>query len=467
MKRLLLSVRSGETRLALAENGKLEDYLVEREDSEELVGRVYKGVVKNVVPAVKGRFIDLGIGRNGFLRDADCIGKPPTEGASAFIQVIKDATETKGPLLTEKISLPGRYAALMTDTDYIGISKKIRDDGKRAALRETAKAYCPAGLGLVVRTAAADASLPDIEKDIAHLAAQWETIRRREKREKAPALLYRENELAVRAVRDFLSAGIEEIVTDAEEEAARLQNLCGEAVPVRTEKGNLFKTYGLEEQIHRLFEREVPLPSGGSVIIERTEALTAIDVNSGGFHRPGIPHEEIAFLVNLEAAEEIARQIKMRGLGGMLLIDFIDMEEDSHKKAVIEKLRTETAKDRVKTVVLGMTKLGLVEMTRKRTQRRLSEIYYEPCPCCKGTGEILTAGSVVSRIYRALEGKKEKGGSPRPLVIECHPEVAEILSRPEEIFRVKSLMLRPVRVQADEEKPRDVFSILADTEYKL
>jgi len=467
MKRLLLSVRRGETRLVLEENGKLEDYLVEREDSEKLVGRIYKGVVKNVVPAVKGRFLDLGAGRNGFLRDADCAGKPPTEGSAVLVQILKDATETKGPLLTEKISLAGRYAALMTDTDYIGISKKIREDEKRNALREMAKAHCPAGLGLVVRTAAENAELADIEKDISHLAALWETVERRGKREKAPALLYRDNELAVRAVRDFLSSGIREIVTDAEECGARLKNLCGTAVTVRLEVGNLFRTYGVEEDIRRLFEKTVPLPSGGSVVIEHTEALTAIDVNSGGFHRSGIPHEEIAFLVNLEAAEEIARQIKMRALGGMFIIDFIDMEDAAHKATVLERLRRETAKDRVKTVVVGMTKLGLVEMTRQRKERRLSQNYYEPCPSCRGTGEILSAASVVSRIYRALEEKKAKGGIPRPLVLECHPDVAALLQTPEETFRLKSLMLRPIRISADGRKPREIFSILADGEYKL
>lgn len=464
MKRIFLSAGEEETRLALEEDGALIDYLVERRDQEELVGRIYKGVVRNVVPAVKGRFIDLGLSRNGFLRDEDCLGRPPTEGSGVLVQVIKDGTDTKGPLVTEKISLPGRYAAALTDTDYIGISKKIRAEEKRTALRALCRKAAPPGMGLVVRTAAGGAALSDVEKDIGRLAALWETIRRRARLVRKPGLLYRDTELSVRAVRDFLTEDVAEIVTDSGELCGHLEELAG-ADRVRLEKGPLFKNHHLEDAIHRLFDREVPLPSGGSVIIEHTEALTAIDVNSGGFRRAGIPHEEAAYLVNLEAAAVIAAQIRMRGIGGMILIDFIDMEQESRKAAVVGALRRETAKDRVKTVVLGMTALGLVEMTRKRTARRLAEHYYEPCPCCGGTGRRLTGGAVVSRIFQALAEEKDRGGIPRPLLVTCHPDIAERLSGAETQFRMKALLLRPVRVEADPKMSWETFSILADTEF--
>ncbi len=469
MKRIFLSVRPDEQRLAVTENGRLVDFAEERTDRPLLVGRVYKGIVKNVVPAVKGRFIDIGIGRNGFLRNEDCLDSAhlPTEGSAILVQVVKDSTDTKGPLVTEKISLPGRYAALLTDTSYIGISKKIRSEEKRSALRKAAKAYCPDGLGLVVRTAADKASAEEVGEDIRRLAGLWASIQKRAKLEKGAALLYRNSELPVRTVRDFLSDDVESVTTDSRETYDRLVSLVedeklGSAERIQYEEGPLFKNHHLDDQVARLFAREVELPSGGSIVIDYTEALTAIDVNSGSFHRKGIPHEEAAYLVNREAALEIAAQLRMRGIGGMILIDFIDMDDEAHKEGILAVLRKETAKDRVRTVVLGMTALGLVEMTRKRTAQRLIQNNYDRCPLCHGTGYVLAVGTIVSRVFRALEEEKARGGIPRPLVIECHPDVAHMLNTEDNQFRLKSLMLRPIRVEEKTGMARDTFSILAD-----
>lgn len=469
MKQIFLSVRPDETRLAVMDGGRLVDFAAERTDRPLLVGRVYKGVVKNVVPAVKGVFVDLGTGKNGFLRNEDCMGgKVPTEGSPIIVQVIKDSTDTKGPLLTEKVSLPGRYGAILTDTSYIGISKKIRSEEVRERLRKAAKAALPENLGIVVRTAAGEAAAEDVGQEVGRLAALWASIQNRARLEKGPALLYRNSELAVRTVRDFLTEDVASVTTDSKEAYDRLVSLMedenlGGRDRVQLETGPLFQNHHIEEEVARLFARIVELPSGGSIVIDYTEALTAVDVNSGSFHRKGIPHEEAAYLVNREAAVEIAAQLRMRGVGGMILIDFIDMETEAHKKGILALLRKEAAKDRVKTVVVGMTALGLVEMTRKRTAHRLIQTAYDHCPLCGGTGYVLSVGTLVSRIFRALEEEKAKSGMPRPLVIECHPDVAERLQSGDNPFRLKSLMLRPVRIEPRPDFKRDVFSILADS----
>ncbi len=470
MKRFLLSVMPEEARLAVEEDGILTDYLAERTDREDLVGRIYKGVVKNAVPAVKGYFVDLGIGRNAFLRRDDCLtegGRLPTEGSSVLVQVVKDSTSTKGPLVTGKISIPGRYSVLLTDSTYIGISRKIRSEEKRNMLRQAAKKHCPEGLGLIVRTAADNAPEEDAVLDIRRLADLWSVIQKRARIEKGPVLLYRRSELAIRTVQEYLSDDVDEIITDNEETARRLSNLMADehrpgAERIRYRKGPIFRQYQLEEQIEQLFQREVPLPLGGSLVIDYTEALTAIDVNSGSFHRKGISHGEAAFLINREAAVEAARQIRMRGVGGMILIDFIDMDREDQKEEILSLLRRETARDRVKTVVLGMTALGLVEMTRKRTAHRLFQNYYEPCRVCRGSGYVLSASSVVLRIHHRLEEERSRGGMPYPILIECQPDVADILETKEEQWYLKSTMLRPVRIARRPDFRRETFTILAD-----
>ncbi len=469
MREILLSVYPKETRLAVCENGRLTDFAAEREDAASLVGRVYKGVVKNVVPTVKGRFLDIGIGQNVFLRDADALaaGKSfPTEGAACLVQVLKDGTDTKGPLVTMKISFPSRFVVLLAESDYIGVSRKIRDDAERARLRGTVKKIVPPGLGVILRTAAARATQEALEAELSRLVTLWETVQKRARIQKAPGLIWRDGHLAVRALREYLTDDTDAIVTNDEETAALLSSLLREegrgAVSLTIEKGNLFHAHGIEDDVALLFSREVPLPSGGSLVIEHTEALTAVDVNSGGFRRAGISHEEAAFLVNLEAAAEMARQIRLRGIGGMILIDFIDMETDAQKEAVVAALRKAAQTDPVKTVVLGMTQLGLVEMTRKRTGRRLIDQYTEPCPFCGGSGRVPSLSSVVLAIHRALAHEKGKGNWP--IGIECHPDVADILSAPEDMFLLKSIAWRPVRISPNETMRRDVFSFLRDSD---
>ena len=468
MKTLLLSVSPEELRLAAVEDGVLTDYLAERMDREDLVGRVYKGIVKNAVPAVKGYFIDLGIGKNGFLREEDCLpGHRPTEGAAVLVQVVKDSTATKGPLLTEKISLPGRYSVILREDGYIGISRKIRSEAARGHLRKLAKEICPSGVGLIVRTAAGSVPAEEVEQDLRRLAGSWDILWRRGRIAKAPALLFRGSDLALRACREWMDDSVEHLITDDRESLERMRGVLLAEAPEKAdrllyEKGPLFQNHHVQEQIDRLFDREVPLPSGGSLVIDYTEALTAVDVNSGSFRSAGIPHGQAAYLVNREAALELMRQIRMRGIGGMILVDFIDMDTNQQKEALLAQLRKDAAKDRVKTVVLGMTKLGLVEMTRKRTGHRLQQLYEEPCPLCGGTGSVPSLSSVVIRIHDALEAARNLGTLPGAILIECAPEMAALLKTEEEQFRLKSIAFRSVRIAAMTGMRRDVFSILAD-----
>lgn len=468
MKRLLLMASPEEIRLAVEEDGVLADYLAERMDREDLVGRIYRGIVKNTVPAVKGCFIDLGTGKNGFLREEDALpGRRLTEGSTVLVQIVKDSTATKGPLVTEKISLAGRYSVLLREKGYIGISRKIRSEAARGHFRKLAKSLCPEGMGLIVRTAAGDAPEEEVEADLRRLAGTWSVIEKRSRVGRGAALLFRRGDLAVRACREFLDDSVGAVITNEEESLARMEGLLREEAPekarlLRLEKGPLFARYHVEEQIAGLFERQVPLPSGGSLVIDYTEALTAVDVNSGSFRAAGVPHDEAAFLVNREAAVVLMRQLRMRGVGGMILVDFIDMASEEQKEALLAVLRKEAARDRVKTAVLGMTRLGLVEMTRKRTAHRLEQNYYETCPLCRGRGSVLSPSSVVLRIHEALEAARRAGTLPGAVVVECSPDAAALLETEEEQFRLAAITLRPVRIESCPDMRPGVFSVLAD-----
>lgn len=466
MKQILLHVTPEEKVLALLEDDILSDISVEKKEETDIVGRVYKGIIRNVVPSINGMFIDIGIGRNAFLRTRDILTKDAhTEGASVLVQVEKDSTETKGPLVTEKISFAGKYAVALLHTDYIGISKKIRKEETRDALRKTARTICPTGMGAVVRTAAETADMASFEKDITSLARIGDIVLRRFKIEKAPALLYRDGDLAVKTLRDYLTDDVEKIWVDDKETYDRLvqiaegEDLC-EAGKIGYYEGRapLFSAFHVEEQIQALFEREVLLPSGGSLVIDYTEALTAIDVNSGSF-KGTMPHSELAYLINQDAAKEIARQIRLRGIGGIIMIDFIDMDKKSQEERLVRLLKEEVRKDRVKTVVCGMTSLGLVEMTRKRTVHRLWQNYYDTCPLCHGTGKIRSADMVATSILEELERRKAQGPFRTDLRIRCEAEVAKALQNPTRQSQLTRLVYHEVEIEAVPGMARESYSI--------
>ena len=442
MNRVILSASTDETILAVTRQHKLVDLEIEQQINTEIVGCIYKGVVKNIVPAVDGIFVDIGIGKNAFLRRKDLLNEKrfPTEGSPILAQVIKSDTDMKGALITEKISMFGKYAVTLSGTGY---------------------------MGLIIRTAAENADMDEFRKDITRLKENWDIIQKRFRMEKSPTLLYRESDIIVKALRDYVNKGTEILITDNRKIYERICKLNESEHTIEPDKISLYKERmpllkkeEIEEQIHLLFKRRVELPSGGSLIIEDTEALTVIDVNSGAFNRQGIPHEEAVYLINQEAAIEIARQVRLRGIGGMILIDFIDMQKENQKKDIVGILQRELKKDKVKSIVCGMTSLGLVEMTRKRTTHRLIKNYCDICPICNGTGHILSVQSVIQQIHRELETVKRYGGA-RDLVIRCHPEVAALLKEEQKSGYFMKYFNRNIMIEENDHSNREVYSVLS------
>lgn len=470
MERILLSAKHEETVLAVLRDGKLDELKIEYFDNVDLVGRIYKGIVKNVVPSVKGFFLDIGIGKNAFLRTKDLLPRkePLTEGMPLLVQVIKDSTELKGPLVTEKINISGTYTVLLEGTDYIGVSKKIKNENKRELLRTLAREICPSDLGLVIRTAAENADKNIFSNDIKQSVKKLETVKKHFHVAKGPALLYRDSDIVVKAIRDFWKNQSEVFITDSEDIYKRLKGIIREEnisdfVKICLYRGKqpLLEAEGVMAEIDQLFRRQVDLPSGGFIIIDHTEALTVIDVNSGAFKAKKMPHEEMVYLINCEAAREISRQIRLRGIGGMILIDFIDMKKESYKKNLVNLLRKEALKDSEKTVVCGMTSLGLVEMTRKRSRHSLWQRNSNICPICKGTGYIKSVKAIVRKICEDLV-HISRAGKNDSLVVFCHPDVAAELGREEEQKHIKEFFHGDIKIEVNNHQNREVYSILTN-----
>lgn len=465
MTEVLLSSRVGETVMAAKTDGILTDFKWEREEDASLVGQIYRGIVKRSVAAMDAFFVDMGVEKNGFLRKKDVPqGVAVTEGSPIIVRVEKDGTGAKGPLVSGHISIPGRYAVLLAGSSYIGVSRKIVDEHRRLFLKQLGRSICPDGYGMIIRTAAGNTSEKALIRDFENLARIGEIIKKRFVHGKKPELLYRESDLAVRAFRDYIKEPGDRIITDnrnfwkiLKDSISADPNLPEETVIFYEGKRPLFSAYGLEEQIEALFQRQVALPSGGTIVIDRTEALTAIDVNSGTFQGQGMGHEDLAYITNREAAIEIARQIRLRSIGGMILIDFIDMKDDLRKKAVVQALREKAASDHVKTVVLGMTRLGLVEMTRTRAGKSLTEAYFDTCPACGGRGRILSAKTAAHKIMEAV---LEKEPLQRRIVISCHPDVRPILDR----WLAETGKRDMIRTETGDTIHREVYSLLLDEE---
>lgn len=467
MRHIYLAVERGQSTLAVMNGGMLEELLVEGTENEERIGCIYKGVVKNTLPSVNGIFIDIGIGQNAFLRTKDLLpgSSIPTEGDTLLVQVVKEGTDFKGPLVTACLNLSVTYGVAMAGSSYIGVSKKIRNEEKRERLRNIAKKNANGQFGVIIRTAAEHVDDLVFEKDMKRLWQEWDILQKRYVIEKAPALLWREKDIVVKALHDFATDDTAWIETNDQKTYDRLcamneteQILQEEQIQWKPE-GNLLCKEGIEEEIKKLLDRRVELKSGGFLIIDPTEAMTVIDVNSGGFQGRGIPHEELAYLINKEAAVEIARQIKLRSIGGIILIDFIDMKQPKQKEKLLQILKEETRKDKEKTVVLGLTALGLLEMTRKRTGRKLSEFYYEPCDACAGTGQRLSSQTIVQRIYRELM-HRERGDFSGDIEILCHPEIAAILKNEKEQEYLSHICHRNVTIKENNQLRREVYSLL-------
>ncbi len=442
-KEILVCVENLQTRAAIIENGKLVELYVERSFHQQVAGGIYKGIVKNVLPGMQAAFVDIGLERNAFLYVDDALPenepKKKTQiedllkgGQQLNVQVVKEPIGTKGARVVSQLSIPGRYLVYVPDADHVGVSRRIASEAERERLKKIAEGIRKSPEGIIVRTAAEGQKERELKRDLVFLRRLWKKIQKKAKKTKAPAVLYQDHDLIYRLMRDTLSEQIESFQIDSEPvynkvvEAARTLSprLC-KKISLYTGKEPLFEKYGIEQELTRALTRKVWLSCGGYLVIDQTEALTVIDVNTGKF----VGSTDLAstvFKTNLQAATEIARQLRLRNLTGIIVVDFIDMEKDKERKAIVEQLEEELKGDRTKTNILGFTKLGLLEITRKKVQEGLWEVFQKPCPNCDGTGMILSEESMAIQVERELRQFLENS-KLEAVLVGVHPQVAAML----------------------------------------
>ena len=439
-----------EKRAAIKENNNLIDIMFERDTYDQIVYNIYKGRVKDVLPGMQAGFVDIGLEKNAFLHISDVypllsnkqekkwrknelsIKEVIQPGQKIMVQVVKEPIGTKGPKVTCKVTLPGRYLVLMPFENRTGISRRINNNKERNRLKDIAEELIEDKYGVIVRTNTEGKPKKIIENDFNFLLHLWNNIWKDYKKADTPSLIYKDAELIKQIVRDYLSPDINKIVIDDEEEYEKLNQLAEKSVPGSEHKIQLyerttpiFDTYQIENEIEKLWKRKVWLESGGYVIIDNTEALVSIDVNTGKF--TGKKNlQDTVFKTNVEAAVEIARQLRLRDIGGIIIIDFIDMSIEQNKKEVLRVLEEELAKDRTKTAMLGLTKLGLVEITRKKVREELGELFQKDCPYCKGTGLVRSETTMAMDIIRELKSISNEE-NVAAILIELHPDVASVL----------------------------------------
>src|SRR5574337_205059 len=420
---ILINVTPQETRVAALEQGAVQELHVERASARGLVGNICLGRVVRVLPGMQSAFVDIGLERAAFLHIADIwehrqdghgehrpIERILSEGQTLLVQVIKDPIGTKGARLSTQLSLAGRLLVYLPQDSHIGISQRIEDEQERENLRGRLQTLLPEGSsgGFIIRTMAESASEREMQNDIAYLTKLWQDLTERSRTAPAPVVFYQDLSLAQRVLRDMTTDETLRIQVDSRETLQRMQEFAREYTPALLDRiehyaGDrpLFDLHGVEDEIERALARRVNLKSGGYLIFDQTEAMTTVDVNTGGFVG-GRSFDDTIFKTNLEAAQVIARQLRLRNLGGIIIIDFIDMENADHKAAVLAELSKALEKDRTRLSVNGFTQLGLVEMTRKRTRESLAHVLCEPCPTCSRRGELKTAQTICYEILREI-----------------------------------------------------------------
>ncbi|KPF61573.1 ribonuclease [beta proteobacterium AAP51] len=478
---ILINWAPQETRVAVVENGAVQELHVERTLERGLVGNVYLGKVVRVLPGMQSAFIDIGLERAAFLHVADLVGGPPRaearpdaplvpierqvfEGQTLTVQVIKDAIGTKGARLSTQISIAGRMLVFLPHDKHIGISQKIGSHELRESLRARVQALAAAGLekdsdkvgGFILRTNAEEATDAELAEDIAYLRRAWALIRERAQQRPPGSLLHQDLSLAERVLRDLAVDATGTIRIDSRLQCNALKAFGDTYMPGTVNKLELYKgerpifdLFGIEEEIARALGRRVDLKSGGYLIIDQTEALTTIDVNTGGF--VGARNfDDTIFKTNLEAAGAMARQLRLRNLGGIIIADFIDMTRPDHQEAVLAELRKQLARDRTRTTVSGFTQLGLVEMTRKRTRESLAHMLCEPCPTCQGRGQVKTARSVCYDILREIL-REARQFSPKEFRVIASPAVVEMLLDEESVHLagLSEFIGKPISLSAE------------------
>lgn len=432
-QKIIISSTPEEVRMGLVKNGALQEYLVERAMSAHLVGSIFLGRVNNIVRGIQAAFVNIGLEQNAFLYLGE--RSDLTEGAPVMVQITKDPRGTKGPTASREIAFPGHYAVLFPFADYIGISRKITDEAERERLRLLADKHRPRGMGIVVRTEAAGVAEEVLEADIISLLSEWNVVEAKAKRSKAPAFLHRELDLSVRMIRDYFTRDVEEIVIDNQAAFDRVEALLdrlpgAENTRLRLWAGDedVFSAWGFGDAVASLADRRVELPGGGYLIIDHTEAMTVIDVNSGSYSGK-TTLEDTIMEVNREAAREIAHQLRLRDIGGIIVADFIDMHSEKNRQEVLSVLEASFAGDKMRPRVQDITVLNLVEITRKKSRQNLEAVLYAACPTCNGSGRVQSKEAIALEIKRRIRTLLKKQGSARDILVVAHPLEASYLQQ--------------------------------------
>ena len=455
---LVINVTPWETRVALLEDRVLVELYIERTKDRGIMGNIYKGKVVKVLPGMQAAFVDIGLEKAAFLYVSDVSGgiedyeemgfpgiEMPTyfnpssqiedllsEGQEILVQVSKEPLGTKGTRITSHITLPGRYLVLMPTVDHVGVSRRIKDEKERRRLREIVQAIKLPSSGFIVRTASEGAEPEEIRNDMEFLLHLWSNIQKKRENSTAPCLIHNDLTTILRVIRDILSPQINRIVIDSKDESENIISFINTYMPKQKyeitlyEKSEpIFDAYGIEMEIDKILGRKVWLKSGGYIVIDMSEALVAIDVNTGRY----VGKRNLADTIlktNLEAAKEIAYQLRVRNIGGIIIIDFIDMEREGDREKVYQALEETIKKDRQKTNIFKISELGLVEMTRKRTRENISRVLGEPCNYCEGAGLIKSKTTVCYDIFREIERTASELGGHN-IMVEANPEVADLL----------------------------------------
>ena len=487
---IFLNTGPRETRAALIEGGVVQEVYIERSGRRGLVGNLYKGRVMRVLPGMQAAFVDIGLERTAFLHAADIASAPPEEtvvglespaaaavedvrrlvaaGDEILVQVINDPIGTKGARLTTFVTLPARYLVYLPRAEGIGVSARIEDDAERQRLKAAVGELRQGESGgYILRTAAQGVAPESLREDLLYLRKLWRHVRSRAAEVSAGSRVHEDLPLALRILRDELARGVTSVRVDSPAEQARMTAFASEFMPeaaVRIElhagPRPIFDLHGIEEEIARALDRKVPLKSGGHLVIDQTEAMTTIDVNTGGYvgHRN---LEETTFRTNLEAAASIGRQLRLRNLGGIIIIDFIDMSDEWHRRQVLEALERSLSGDRAQNHIVSLSPLGLVEMTRKRTRESLEQLMCEPCRACEGRGFIKTAETVCNEIFREIV-RQSRQPAARELLILAHPDVVDRLLEAEAatVAELEAQVGRPVRLQSETLYGIDQFDVV-------
>ena len=442
-KKLLIDVHKKRTKVALVENGELVEYHIEKTNSCSIVGNIYKGKVVNILAGMQAAFVDIGLEKNAFLYVGDMlvdkselVGQNLSlpqklsvkQGDIIMVQVVKDCIGTKGPRVSLSITLPGRLLVLMPLVNYIGISKKINDDKIREKLYDKVHKIKPEGMGFIVRTATATAKYKEIKAEANYLINHWEHIQSGYKRANIFDILHLESDLISRTFRDIASSDVNEIVINDKNSIPRIEEILKNnlakgkrEITLFTRDRDIFYDYKVADQIDNMLKHKVWLYSGAYLIIDKTEALTVIDVNTGKYVGNN-NLEETVFNTNMLAAKQIAKQIRLRNIGGIIIVDFIDMEEEEHKNKLLAYLEEELKKDRIKTTVVGMSGLGLVEITRKKTRNEVSTTLLQNCPYCNSAGYVYSYDHIINKIKIAIINSLDKE-SIKGLLITLNPSI--------------------------------------------